>query len=418
MALNFLDSLKDIFTPDRIKTAAASLGEGETNISKAISGIAPAIIGGIISKTDSGIDGASSILNMAKGAAGTGILPNLTNRFGDLKNGDFVTNGLDTARRLLGDKLDTITSTISRFAGIRESSVSSLLAVAAPAALGILGKHATDTNLTPASLSSMLSGQKTAVAASLPVGLASFAGWITGPATPARNPIPVSPEGVRHTVAPVSTPETRPAPPPRRNWFWPILIGIVLLLLLIYLVRGCGKTGTAGNALNDTVSAGNQTSGTPESIKVKLPDGTVLDAFKGGIEDKLIAYLNSTFPEDSVSNDRWFDFDDLNFKTGSAEITNESMRQVRNIDAILKAYPKVSLKIGGYTDKTGNEDQNLKLSQDRAEAVLNALKQGGVADGQLVGAEGYGSKFARAPADAPDEQRRADRRISVSVRSK
>lgn len=156
----------------------------------------------------------------------------------------------------------------------------------------------------------------------------------------------------------------------------------------------------------------------PASIKVQLPDGTELDAYKGGIEDKLVAYLNSTDPADSISSSRWFDFDNLNFKTGSAELTDSSMKQVQNLAAILKAYPKVSLKIGGYTDKTGNEQENMKLSQQRADAVLDALKKVGASATQLVGAQGYGSQFAKAAANAPDEVRRADRRISVSVRSK
>ena len=409
--------MKSIFTPERIRAAAASLGENEGNISKALSGIAPAIVGGIITRTDSGIDGASSVLNMAKGAAGTGILSNLGTRFGDLQNNEFITNGLDTAKRLLGDKLDTVTSAVSRYAGIRESSASSLLAVAAPAALGVLGKHAAETNMTPAGLSNLLSAQRTSVAASLPVGLGSLSSWITGSGSPIKSMVAPTGEAIRHTTPPILTPETRRPAPQRRNWLWPVLIGVVILLLLIFLIRGCDKTDNANSSMNDTVSSG--TTGAPlTSIKVKLPDGSELDAYKGGIEDQLVAYLNSTFPGDSISNDRWFDFDELNFKTGSAIITDESMRQVNNIAAILKAYPKVSIKIGGYTDKTGNEDQNLKLSQDRADAVLQALKQAGAADNQLVGAQGYGSQFAKAPAEAPDEQRRADRRISVSVRSK
>ncbi|HEV9036148.1 MAG TPA: DUF937 domain-containing protein [Puia sp.] len=260
MAFNLLDSLKDIFTHDRVRAAAASLGETESNISKAISGIIPAIIGGIITRTDSGIDGASSILNMAKGASGTGILANLGNRFGDLQNSDFVTNGLDTAKRLLGDKLDTVATAVSRYAGIRESSVFSLLAVTAPAALGVLGKYAADSNLTPAGLSNLLSAQRPSVAASLPIGLSSLTGWIKGPAIPLRSAVPPTSDRVRHTSPPVPTPErTRhpspPAPtpeprnflPPRRKGFWPIFIGLTILLSLIFWIRGCNKNPTARN---------------------------------------------------------------------------------------------------------------------------------------------------------------------------
>jgi outer membrane protein OmpA-like peptidoglycan-associated protein len=45
------------------------------------------------------------------------------------------------------------------------------------------------------------------------------------------------------------------------------------------------------------------------------------------------------------------------------------------------------------------------------------LKDLGVGS-QLAGAEGYGSEFAKYPADAPETDRIKDRRISVSVREK
>jgi len=154
----------------------------------------------------------------------------------------------------------------------------------------------------------------------------------------------------------------------------------------------------------------------PESIKVKLPDGTELNANKGGIEDKLVAFLNDSTAK--AGKDAWFDFDNLNFKTNSAEITAESHAQVQNIASILKAYPKLKIKIGGYTDKTGDDAINKKLSQGRADAVLAALKEHKAAETQLVGAEGYGSSFAKAAADAPDEEKQKDRRISVQVREK
>lgn len=152
------------------------------------------------------------------------------------------------------------------------------------------------------------------------------------------------------------------------------------------------------------------------SVKVALPGGIEIEALKGGIEDKLVAFLNDANAK--AGKDVWFDFDNLNFELNSAKITAESNIQVQNIAAILKAYPKVKVKIGGYTDKTGDSAANLKLSQERADAVLSALKNANAGAEQLTGAEGYGSQYAKAAADAPDEERKLDRRISLSVREK
>jgi len=146
-----------------------------------------------------------------------------------------------------------------------------------------------------------------------------------------------------------------------------------------------------------------------------LPNGVILDANKGGIEDLLVAFLNDANAK--PGNDNWFDFNDLNFTFGTAEIVPESKKQLNNIVEILKAYPKVKIKLGGYTDKVGDEAANKKLSGERASAVAAALKEAGVAT-QVTGAEGYGSQFAKYPADAPEQDRLKDRRVSVSVREK
>mgnify|MGYP003549474395 CR=1 FL=1 len=118
--------------------------------------------------------------------------------------------------------------------------------------------------------------------------------------------------------------------------------------------------------------------------------------------------------EDSLKK-IWFDFDNLNFETGSANLTAGSQAQVSNMVAILKAFPAAKLKIGGYTDKVGNEASNRKLSASRANAVKAALDKGGVG-AQVIGAEGYGSEFAKFPADAPESDRVKDRHVSVSIR--
>ncbi len=154
-----------------------------------------------------------------------------------------------------------------------------------------------------------------------------------------------------------------------------------------------------------------------ERTDVVLPNGVKLAAFKGGIEDQLVQFLKSDYKslgEDSLKN-TWFDFDNLNFKTGTAEVLPESQVQLSNLAAILKAFPAANIKIGGYTDKTGNEDFNKKLSLERAMAVKDYLGKDGLSK-QVTGAEGYGSQFAKYNADAPETDRILDRHVSVSVR--
>lgn len=151
--------------------------------------------------------------------------------------------------------------------------------------------------------------------------------------------------------------------------------------------------------------------------EVALPNGTKLQAFPGGIEDQLVKFIGSedykTGTAETLKN-KWFNFDDLNFKVGTSELDSSSKRQLDNIIAILKAFPDVKIKIGGYTDKTGDDAKNKQLSDSRAKAVKAALEKAGVG-AQVPEAEGYGEEFATVAESASDEERKVDRKTSVRL---
>lgn len=204
----------------------------------------------------------------------------------------------------------------------------------------------------------------------------------------------------------------------------PLLIGVAAIFFLYKMCSKDKEPVVNDSVVTDTISTTTDTTVTTtvtrESQIVKLHDGTELNAYKGGIEEQLVAFLEKgeykTMSEEDLKS-IWFDFDYLNFDTASATITGDTKIQLDNIAAILKAYPDAKIKIGGYTDKVGNEVNNKKLSTDRANEVKSYLSDKGFA-AQIDGAEGYGSEFAKYPADAPEEDRVLDRRVSLSVRNK
>ncbi len=89
---------------------------------------------------------------------------------------------------------------------------------------------------------------------------------------------------------------------------------------------------------------------------------------------------------------------------------------MKNIAEILKAFPTVNIKVGGYTDNEGNDAVNLKLSSDRAAAVKASLVTLGT-DAKRLESEGYGELHPVASNDT-EEGRSQNRRIAVSVRKK
>ncbi len=176
--------------------------------------------------------------------------------------------------------------------------------------------------------------------------------------------------------------------------------------------------GVEGVDLEKSTAADNANVSTPND-EVELTDLT-LDggvALKGvnvkGVEANLLDFIKSDKP---VDKETWFDFDRLTFETGSATLKPESQEQLKNIAEILKAYPNVNIKLGGYTDNTGNANANLKLSGDRATSVKKELAGLDIADSRLE-AEGYGQEHPVASNDT-EEGRAKNRRISVRVTKK
>jgi len=155
-----------------------------------------------------------------------------------------------------------------------------------------------------------------------------------------------------------------------------------------------------------------------KTAKVIDVNGVKLNAFEGGIEDQLVTFINSEEFKNATPEqlkEKWFNFDNITFEMGSADkITADSKVQLENLAKILKANPAIKIKIGGYTDKKGDDAGNLSLSQKRADFIKSELGKMGAAT-QITGAEGYGEKFAKVDENATDEERASDRKMSLRL---
>ena len=298
--------------------------------------------------------------------------------------------------------------------------------MAAPAALGVLGKHIANAHLDASGVSSMMDSQKERFLSAVPAGLHHSDSLGLVSLASIGHSLPGALQAANAGAHEVGTAGLHLKGSEGKEVFQrsrcltPLLLAVLVIGLVWYFARGCRAVpNTAEAILTDTVKPTEPAvaaGAAIELVKVKLPGGVELDAYKGGIEDQLVSFLND--PLSKAGNMVWFDFDNLNFATGSAEIIGESQKQIQNITAILKSYPKIKTKVGGYTDRTGDSAFNLKLSKERAAATVKALDGTGSPVKQIVGSDGYGSQFAKAAADAPDPGRKRDRRISISVREK
>jgi len=102
----------------------------------------------------------------------------------------------------------------------------------------------------------------------------------------------------------------------------------------------------------------------------------------------------------------------VTFATNSADLISESYTVLNTTAASLRPYPDLVVEVRGYTDSTGSPAYNLKLSQRRAETVMQYLLSHGVTN-QMT-AKGYGKENPIAD-NKTQEGRLANRRVTLRI---
>jgi outer membrane protein OmpA-like peptidoglycan-associated protein len=106
--------------------------------------------------------------------------------------------------------------------------------------------------------------------------------------------------------------------------------------------------------------------------------------------------------------------DAITFDTGRDTIRPESAHIIGEIAQVLNAHPELKrIRVEGHTDNVGGRTYNRDLSQRRANAVVRALEQRGVAAGRLE-AKGYGFERPVAP-NATALGRAKNRRVEFTI---
>jgi outer membrane protein OmpA-like peptidoglycan-associated protein len=104
---------------------------------------------------------------------------------------------------------------------------------------------------------------------------------------------------------------------------------------------------------------------------------------------------------------------DILFDVNRATLKPGADANVQRIAGVLKQYPDKQISVEGHTDATGSDAHNLKLSQDRAASVRNALVRGGVS-AELISSKGLGEAQPVATNDTP-AGRQQNRRVEIVV---
>jgi OmpA-OmpF porin, OOP family len=386
---SILNGVQEFVTPSFLSRVSSQTGESEAAVTRGFTAVIPTLLAGIANRSgDTGF--MSQLVSLATNtasdpdalmrASGGAVTPE-----GVIDPGTTTGGWLSS---LSGGSLSGLTNAVARYAGVKASSASSMLTYAAPLVLAYLGRLMRSDHLDGPTLAKRLQAERGTIAAALPSGFdAVLPGGVTTESVRG-----VAAEAVRH--------EKRRA----GGWAMPLLLAALAIGGLLWWTSR-DRSAPVRDAASSAVGAG---ASAVRMVSRTLPGGVQLSVPADGMVDRLVAYLAAPTASGGA-----FDFDGLEFETGSTSLTPQSRAQIANVAAVLKAYPTTRVIIAGYTDNTGDEAANLALSRGRAEAVMDALRNEGVPAVNLQ-AQGFGSQNPIAD-NSTEAGRARNRRVTLNV---
>jgi hypothetical protein len=161
-------------------------------------------------------------------------------------------------------------------------------------------------------------------------------------------------------------------------------------------------------------------------FSVRLPAGDKYDIFILGFQDStsynvldIPALTGKAYYKDPFTLSFQFlpakdwVLEGCNFETGKATLQPEAYEVLDGLVAYMNRKDDEKIELGGHTDNVGSAASNLKLSQDRANAVMDYLISKGI-DASRITAKGYGMTVPIA-SNKTEDGRAQNRRTEVKI---
>jgi OmpA-OmpF porin, OOP family len=403
MQINLLNTIKSQIGDNIIQKAANFIGESDIATKKALEIALPSILGGVTNQSSES-NSVNSLLTKFKDGEHDG---SIFNTIENLLGGGSATQGLLDAGEsivngLYGNKTSSIVDWIAAFTGIKTGSASSLMNMAAPLVMGAIGKQVLNEKMDGFGLSNLLNSQKSLIENALPAGLASVLGLSNF-----KKSTPSVFGNQRELEPPVAFEKIDTNPWMHKVLPWALLLFVGFVgLMFLRTCKSANPEPPTVIAVPDVVPA--QVPVVDSTATIKLPEGNIT-VKKGSFLDE----LNKEMSDNTLDPTKALTFDNVNFATGSAILTEGSITQLLDLVKIMRLYPKVAIKIEGHTDNKGNAQSNKKLSLNRAESVIKFLQTNGIEANRMT-AEGLGSDKPKAD-NTTEEGRAKNRRIEAYV---
>ena len=364
------ESLKESISPQMLKTAAATLREDEKGVASAVAVLLPSLLVRFMDQ------GETARVNETIREAGNA---ELFDRRAEIFAGHGLDGGMTLGERfeheLVGAENKAYPNAVAAESGISAASADRLSGWVAAVIAGYVGHKIVRNNLSMSAVMAGLRQERGSAVKEIPVKVGRAAGI----------------SGMCSSSAPVAGRDGK-----RNNWLVWLIIVLIVVIIVFLSIRSCNRNGggevvavTENVTVVPTAPAA-QTAAAKEEltfVEHKLPDGRTIRVAEGGCEDCMLKYLQSD---------------------AYRKATNEELSK----NWILKNYPDVRIRIGGFADKTGTRAVNYEISKKRAEYIKSILVKDGI-PADRISTEGFGKEFATVPADATAAQRAVDRSIAM-----
>ena len=404
MEKNLIDLAKSYLTPELIQRAGALVGEGTAGTHRAMETAIPAVTAGIVHDASS-VSGAERLLRYLDDAGLRGPMSSISDRLGAGSGEELIRLGKDMLGRIFGARVGSIVDASASATGVKRSVMDSLLGLAAPLVMGLIGNLVHTRRFDAAGLAGFLGEQKSAALNALPAEVTNVLGLAPAARTVARA-VPKA-EPVRETQRTSSR-------------LWPLLLIIPAALLAFFALRRPREPAPTERAREGFGVGVPQEApapprveapppAAPSEIELTLPDGRVQRFGEG----TMVYDFAQTVTAPGGDTGQRFVLDELTFDIASANLTPSALADLDGVAAVMREHPSVQILLEGHTDSTGTTAAAQKLSAGRANAVKKALVARGVAADRIATA-GIGAERPIASNDTA-EGRAKNRRTELVI---
>ena len=134
---------------------------------------------------------------------------------------------------------------------------------------------------------------------------------------------------------------------------------------------------------------------------------------KNQLREQLLQQFNAVLPTRETPRGLVVNLQDVLFDTGKYSLKEPAKLALARIGGIVSSHPGLNLQVEGYTDSTGSDELNQRLSEQRADTVRDFLLTQGINSSTMT-AMGYGKQYPVASNDT-SSGRQLNRRVELVI---